>query len=83
MRYTLRLLTSQQFQRASTLICALERLRKNNPQTLGEERISLGIFVGGDASPNTESGIRNAWSDLSKVYKSNKFVVTSLPLVFC
>ena len=79
MRYTLRLLTSQQFQRASTLICALERLRKNNPQTLGEERISLGIFVGGDASPNTESGIRNAWSDLSKVYKSNKFVVTSCP----
>lgn len=51
-RYTLRLLTSQQFQRAGTLICALEVLRQENPELLGDENFSLGLWVGQDTSPN-------------------------------
>lgn len=52
MRYTLRLLTTQQFQRASRLICAMEVIRRTNARTLGSAPFSIGIWVGGDATPN-------------------------------
>ncbi|WP_200761588.1 hypothetical protein [Poriferisphaera corsica] len=52
MRYTLRLLTVQQFQRAAEMICQAESLRKQNLQLLGSEPISLGLYVGQAATPN-------------------------------
>ncbi len=52
MRYTLRLLTKDQFRRAARLVCALELLRRDEP-ALGAEPISLGLWVGGASSPNT------------------------------
>ena len=39
MRYTLRLLTLQQFQRATALICACEQIRR---EALGPQRCSMG-----------------------------------------
>ncbi|MFD0564614.1 hypothetical protein ACFQ2M_23300 [Kitasatospora saccharophila] len=42
MRYTLRLLTAQQFQRATALVCAAELARKAEPQTWGRSRSGLG-----------------------------------------
>lgn len=58
MRYTLRLLTAQQFERANRLIFALEHLRKTEPALrLGLTPIDIGIWVGGNTSPNT---FRNA-----------------------
>lgn len=51
MRYTLRLLTSQQFQRACTLICACEKLRQENPE-YGKERITVGLWLGSASTPN-------------------------------
>ncbi|RSS84160.1 helicase-related protein [Streptomyces sp. WAC06614] len=53
MRYTLRLLTLQQFERAAILICAMEQMRRDNPAELGHEEISLGMWVGRSATPNT------------------------------
>ncbi|MFD7276865.1 helicase-related protein [Streptomyces sp. NPDC059862] len=53
MRYTLRLLTLQQFERAAILLCAMERIRLENPAELGDEEFSLGMWVGRSATPNT------------------------------
>lgn len=52
MRYTLRLLTRDQFIRATRLICALELIRRER-NDLGAEPITIGMWVGGDTSPNT------------------------------
>jgi hypothetical protein len=52
MRYTLRLLTLQQFERATILICAMESMRRADPERLGHEGISIGMWVGKSATPN-------------------------------
>ncbi|WP_034088336.1 helicase-related protein [Streptacidiphilus albus] len=52
MRYTLRLLTLQQFERAALLICAMERVRAEQPERLGDEPVSIGMWVGKAATPN-------------------------------
>ena len=57
MRYTLRLLTRQQFERAARMVCALELERRRDPARLGEAPIDIGIWVGGESSPN---GFRQA-----------------------
>jgi hypothetical protein len=52
MRYTLRLLTIQQFQRATTLICAMEVLRKSNSEW-GQHPFRIGLWVGSKTTANT------------------------------
>ena len=55
MRYTLRLLTLDQLQRAAGLVCALELERRGEPR-LGSWPIEIGLWVGSDASPNKLGG---------------------------
>ncbi len=51
MRYTLRLLTAQQFQRATALVCAAEMARRRDPGVWGDEPFRIGLWVGTDVSP--------------------------------
>ena len=65
MRYTLRLLTFQQFERASAMICACELLRRKYEIPGGE--ISIGLWAGQALTPNTiemAEMILNGHSDL-------------------
>ncbi len=64
MRYTLRLLTAQQFQRAAALMCACEVLRRravadgDNPW--GEVPFRIGLWVGYNVTPNRGSQAEKA-----------------------
>jgi len=51
MRYTLRLLTAQQFQRATALVCAAEMARRRDVAAWGGEPFRIGLWVGTDVSP--------------------------------
>ena len=56
MRYTLRLLTAQQFQRAAALVCACETLRRERlaagDSRWGTTPFRLGLWVGASVTPN-------------------------------
>ncbi|MGW3506575.1 helicase-related protein [Streptomyces sp. NPDC000994] len=62
-RYTLSLLTTQQFQRAATTVCALETLRRADPATYGDEPFSIGLWVGETTTPNTYEKARAAFDN--------------------
>ncbi len=67
MRYTLRLLTLQQFQRATALICAMEMLRREacnqGDQSLGLEPFTIGLWVGNKVTPGTTEESHRAIED--------------------
>jgi len=82
MRYTLRLLTAQQFQRAGLLFCAMEHVLRipANSAKLGDKEFRLGMWVGGDATPNTRADARYALSRLQRYNESeNPFVLLKCP----
>jgi len=79
LRYTLRLLTQQQFQRSIRLICALELLRRENTSLLGNEPITGGLWVGGVTTPNS---LEEALDEVNKA-KANKRVTSRLLFIEC
>ena len=83
MRYTLRLLTAQQFQRAASLICALELLRKADPR-LGRQRFSIGAWLGKAVTPNLRDEAvkqlhRFAADDSGRLNEPKPFLLTRCP----
>lgn len=81
MRYTLRLLTIQQFERSAMLICSLETLRTQNPD-LGSEAFSIGLWVGSAVTPNNTDNARSALRKLQngqEVIEGNPVQLTACP----
>jgi len=81
MRYTLRLLTIQQFQRATTLICAMEVLRRADTAKWGGMPFTIGLWVGQRVTPNTTEESHEA----IEREREGKYGVGSTPaqLTFC
>ena len=81
MRYTLRLLTTQQFVRAASLICALESIRRGSPHLLGASEFSIGAWLGGDVTPNKVEQAVKVIGNLKRHGKNaaNQFLVLKCP----
>lgn len=80
MRYTLRLLTAQQFQRAAALICACDTIREENEEELGAPRITIGLWVGSDSTPNRRDEARRAFQIMEQGREEeNPFIVLKCP----
>jgi hypothetical protein len=80
MRYTLRLLTAQQFERASAVILACEAIRKDRVQghSFSESKIaefSIGLWVGKDATPNN--------FDDALANRGNEYLATAEQISVC
>lgn len=64
MRYTLRLLTVQQFQRATALIAACEVVRRSDPERWGKVPFRIGLWVGQPTTPNTFADSHKALEEI-------------------
>lgn len=81
-RYTLRLLSAQQFERATKLILACEFIRKNHSD-LGNEKITIGFWVGGSTIPNTIKEAKDKLSHTQERLNSNKQSINPFQLSNC
>lgn len=80
MRYTLRLLTAQQFQRATALMCAAEIARREDETTWGVEPFRIGLWVGTDVSPKR---FEEADEQLTKANEYGSHRLTVLQIQRC
>lgn len=80
MRYTLRLLTAQQYERASAMICACELIRQKHEDLFGKSRISIGLWVGSATTPNKMTDAVTKYDELySGKSDENPFVILKCP----
>lgn len=79
MRYTLRLLTAQQFLRAASLLCVMEDIRSRT-RDLGSDRFSIGIWLGSATTPNSWEEAKRGLAKLRKDKREeNPFLLLRCP----
>lgn len=85
-RYTYRFLTADQFQRTAGVICALEMIRRDlraqGDTWIGDEEFSIGLFVGGEVSPNSLAEANDQLTELldsGDPRSDNPFPIESCP----
>ncbi len=82
MRYTLRLLTAQQYERAASLICAIEKIRSEKEKLLGKKRITIGLWVGDSLTKNSSKEVVAKINSI-RAGKSNDNVSVILKCPWC
>jgi hypothetical protein len=83
MRYTLRLLTLQQFQRATTLLCAMEVIRRADDKAWGKEPFSLGLWVGNRVTPGTTEASHQAIEAIRNKDRNKAGIASPAQLTSC
>ena len=83
MRYTYRLLTVQQVARASSLICALELIRSNEPNQFGTDELTIGAWLGAGVTANDRKYAIKQLEGLIKGLDVNKFLLKKCPWCGC
>lgn len=79
-RYTMRLLTAQQFQRAATLICALELMRSDDERLDGVPAFSIGMWLGNATTPGTYKAAQKQLHEVRKQSRpENPFQLLECP----
>lgn len=79
MRYTLRLLTMQQFQRATLVVMALELIRRWGNFELGNEPINIGLWVGKNSIPNSNIDLIYEYEHKLNLNKENRIPFNNCP----
>ena len=79
LRYTLRLLTSQQFLRAASLVCAMEFIRTECPKPLCADPFSIGIWVGESTTPTRREQALRDFKKLRSGDGENPFLLLKCP----
>jgi len=79
-RYTMRLLTAQQFQRAARLVCALELMRRPGEALAGMSAFSIGLLLGNSTTPGTFKQAQKQLADVrGQQSPQNPFQVRACP----
>lgn len=82
-RYTLRLLSAQQFERASKMILACEFIR-NSYNDLGDNKVSIGFWVGKQTIPNfLKDASQKLEATQKKLNKGDRYVINPFQLSNC
>lgn len=70
LRYTLRLLTTQQRDRITKMVLAAEMIRSREAPKYGTEPISIGFWVGGGVTPNSFDDLKEDPEDPEKTSRA-------------
>lgn len=78
LRYTLRLLTTQQRDRITKMVIAAEMVRQKTAPKYGNEPISIGFWVGGGVTPNSFDELKESADNPGEAGRKRRLICRQL-----